>query len=240
MNWTFRILSWARRLAESGAGDSIYVGEADVARDRIDTHLRTRDFWTRLILFGSKDENLNKAHVQYLEARLVALAKAARRATLENGNVPLEPSLSEAEKADAEAFLADMLLIYPLLGVTAFESAGDLQPRDAALLHLRGPSASGTGRDTPEGFVVCAGAHARHETVPSTQAWMVQLREALKARGVLVTEGEHLRLTQDYTFDSPTAAAAVLLGRTANGRVEWRDEKGRTLKEIQEESLQAG
>jgi hypothetical protein len=73
-------------------GDSpqprIYIGEADVGRARIDSHLRGKDFWTHLILFTSKDENLNKAHVKYIESRLISLAQKAKRAELDNSNAP--------------------------------------------------------------------------------------------------------------------------------------------------------
>lgn len=55
-------------------------------------------------------------------------------------------------------------------------------------------------------------------------------------QGVLVDEKDHYRLSQDYTFNSPSMAAAVLLARSANGRVEWKDEKGKTLKAIQAET----
>jgi hypothetical protein len=53
-------------------------------------------------------------------------------------------------------------------------------------------------------------------------------------RGVVVPQGEALRFTQDYTFSSPSLASAAVLGRSSNGRVDWKDATGRTLKEIQE------
>jgi len=70
---------------ETGDGTRIYVGEADDLRSRIDQHITGKDFWTLLIAFVSKDDNLNKAHVRYLEARLCQLAKEAGRAVLDNG-----------------------------------------------------------------------------------------------------------------------------------------------------------
>lgn len=62
----------------------VFIGEADVGRDRIDNHLRNKDFWTRLTLFTGKDENLNKAHVRYIESRLIELANRAKRSELDN------------------------------------------------------------------------------------------------------------------------------------------------------------
>ena len=72
----------------------IYVGEADELRSRINQHFAgpsAKDFWTRAVAFTSKDENLNKAHVRFLESRLVALVSEAKRAHLENGNTPAPP-----------------------------------------------------------------------------------------------------------------------------------------------------
>jgi len=37
-----------------------------------------------------------------------------------------------------------------------------------------------------------------------------------------------------YLFASPSLAAGVMLGRPANGRVEWKAADGRTLKDIQD------
>ena len=53
---------------------SAYVGEGNVLLPRLDSHMKSKDFWTHGVAFISKDQSLNKAHVQYLEARLVQLA----------------------------------------------------------------------------------------------------------------------------------------------------------------------
>jgi Domain of unknown function (DUF4357) len=227
-----------------GSVSRVYIGEADVARARIDSHLKTKDFWNDLILFTSKDENLNKAHVRYLEARLVGIAREAKQAELDNGTIPQLPVLSEAETADAEAFLEDMLLIYPVLGVSAFARVQSTLAAEAhvqrPLLYLKGKQAQAQGRDTPEGFVVYAGAEARPVAVPSMHAYLEDFREKLKEEGVLAAEGQGVRLAQDYLFNSPSTAAGVLLGRSANGRIEWKDQEGRTLKAIQTAALGPG
>lgn len=60
----------------------IYIGETDDLRSRLDNHNKNLDFWDRAVAFGSKDDNLNKAHIRHLEGRLITLAKAANRAAL--------------------------------------------------------------------------------------------------------------------------------------------------------------
>ena len=101
----------------------VYVGEGDPIGPRLDQHAKNKDFWTHAVAFTSKDQNLNKAHVQFLESRLIDLAKAAKRCTLDNGNAPQTPSLSEADTAEVEGFLADVLLCVPVLGYGFFEAA---------------------------------------------------------------------------------------------------------------------
>ncbi len=229
---------------------SLYIGQADRARDRLDQHLRGKDDWTHVILFVSRDTTLNKAHVQYLESQLISLAQVARRADLTNGNAPGAPFLSEADRADADAFLDDMLIIYPILGVIAFEAHSvpppppgelppvGLPPRPRLYLNTRGARAE--GEDAAEGFIVFAGSTARVQTVPSIKRhpYLIALREELLNTGVLVSDAGVLRFTQDYRFNSPSTAGGVLIGGAINGRTEWRDAEGRTLKAIQERALE--
>lgn len=224
---------------ESGQLSRVYVGQGDLVLPRLDQHGRQKDFWTHAVVFTSKDQNLNKAHVQYLEARLVGLASEAKRAEIDNGNVPQLSALSEADRADAESFLADLLLCLPVVGVNHFEKPKALGPR-ARDLYLRAKGIEARGVDTAEGFVVLAGSHAVQEEVASIHAYLSDLRRSLLARDVLALAGATYRLTQDYTFNSPSTAAGVLLGRSSNGRVEWRDVQGRSLKEIQEQATSGG
>jgi hypothetical protein len=169
----------------TGLKDQLYIGEADEVRDRVDQHLKNEDFWTAVVAFTSKDENLNKAHVRYLEARLVQLASKAGRVTLLNGTAPALPKLSEPDRADMEAYLREMLVILPLLAVIAFEEI-DTQAAPADRLHLKGKGAQATGRDTAEGFVVYDGSLAPIDSVPSIHPYLQTHRERLQAEGVLV------------------------------------------------------
>jgi len=211
----------------------VYVGEGDGVLPRLEQHAKNKDFWTHAVVFTSKDQNLNKAHVQYLESRLVALASEAKRCELDNGNVPQLPALSEADAADASSFLSDILLCLPIIGVSLFEKARAVAPKSQELF-LRGKGIEARGVYGTEGFVVRAGSTAAKAEAPSLGSHLVDFRAALIGKGVLIDGGDVLRLSQDYTFSSPSAAGSVLLGRAANGRVEWKDATGKTLKEIQD------
>lgn len=220
-----------------GEGELLYVGEGDPIRPRLESHYAQKDFWTRAIGFVATGGLLNKAHVQFLEARLIALARAAKRVPLDNGNFPSEPTLSEADRADMLVFLDHMLGMLPVLGVHAFESAPAVAAKASPVLSCKGKGVLASGYEASQGFVVKAGSQAVTESVPSMQQHvrgMYDVRQELIANGVLTMADGLYRFTQDYSFSSPSTAAAVVLGRSANGRIEWKDAQGRTLKELQE------
>jgi hypothetical protein len=220
-------------------GNMLYVGAGDPIRPRLEIHYAQKDFWTRAIGFTTTTAGqLNKAHVQFLESRLIALARAAKRTPLDNANPPTEPSLSEADRADMEVFLGHMLGILPVLGVHAFEQAPKAPAAKAGpVLTCKGKGVQATGYEASQGFVVRAGSQAVADTAPSMVQHvrgMFDLRQELISNGVLEVQGGLYEFSQDYSFSSPSTAAAVVLGSSANGRVEWKAADGRTLKEIQE------
>lgn len=226
---------------EQGPRESrVYIGEADEVRTRLDAHQKEKDFWTDAFVLTTTDESLNKAHARYIEARLIGIAAAADNAKLDNGTAPPSPRLSEPETADMEGFLENALMLMPLLGVDVFDKtpASDavvaegqpLLPR----LFLKTLLTDAQGQDDPRGFLVFEGGLARREARLMGGGYE-RLRQRLIDDGLLVPDGtEQLRLTRSFVFDSPSAAASVLSGGSKNGRTEWRNAAGRTLKQIQE------
>src|SRR5579862_8305876 len=116
---------------------TVYVGEGETTRPRLEQHYREKDFWDSLIVFTSKDNKyLTKTHIKYLESRLYSLARDAKQCELDNDKVPQLPNLGVPETAAMEAFLEEMLIIYPLLGLTAFAVPG-VKPPPGRLLSLK-------------------------------------------------------------------------------------------------------
>ena len=102
---------------------TVYVGQADGTKNRIDSHDLNKDFWdTGIVFVSNSGGGLNRAHVTWLEYALVAQAHETKRCKIDNGNVPQEPALSEAEKADIQAFLREILQILPLVGLRVFDA----------------------------------------------------------------------------------------------------------------------
>jgi len=213
--------------------ERIYIGEGDPVRPRLDSHAAKKDFWTQGFVFISKDNNLNKAHVQYLEARLCELAAVAKRVELDNGNSPARPSLSEADQAEMEAFLAEMLVCFPVLGLSAFEMPAE-RAVTTRVYYAKARGTDAKGYESDEGFVVKAGSAVRSDEVESLPPSFSAMRRQLRDAGVIVDQGGQWVFTQDYVFGSSSTAASVVLGRNSNGRVEWKDDTGRTLKQVQE------
>ena len=186
--------------------------------------------------FVSKDDALNKAHIRYLESRLIGMAHGAGRARVANSTNPPDPPMSAADLAEAQGFLTEMLAIFPVLGVDAFEKP-EQKPMERVRYFLKGPDAAGQGEDRSDGFFVFPGATARIEETPSMSAGFRTLRAKLGGSGLFVQEGGVYRLTDGYLFKSPSAAATALLARNANGREEWKDAAGVTLKQHQTAEL---
>jgi hypothetical protein len=222
---------------EQGDGEMLYIGEGDPVRPRIEQHYAKKDFWTRAVFFVAGTGQLNKAHVQYLESKLIKQANASKRMPLDNVNSPAEPTLSEADRADMDVFLGNILGMLPVLGVDAFEQPVPKTYTGSPLLKCSGKGINATGRETAQGFVIYAGSFAARNQAPSIKYWpsVTEMRDKLLQNGVLEVDGSLLRFTQDYTLTSPSLASSIVLGRNSNGRIEWKDASGKTLRELQEE-----
>lgn len=224
---------------EDGNGETMYIGEGDPVGDRVNKHFANLDFWTRCAFFISSTGHMNKAHIQYLEAHLIRRAKEAKRVPLTNVPDPTDPTLSDMDRAFVEVFLQNLLGMLPVLGITAFEQtqAPVAFEKELPLLHCEGKGVAATGLDALQGFVVKIGSGAATDHTPSLFKHFPgakRIQEDLLKNGVLVPYNGNLRFTQDYVFSSPSLASTIVLGRVSNGRTDWKDARGRTLKELQE------
>lgn len=219
--------------SEGSVLPTIYVGEGDPVKDRLNQHYSKKDFWEWAVFFVTKDNSLNKAHVQHLESRLLSMARIAKQSNIENEKKELLPTLSEAETADMDSFLLDMLSIFPLVGLGVFEKT-ETTKKPGELLSVESKGIKASGYEDAKGFVVVKGSQLVKEEVPSIPQYVSTLRKDLLIQGVIVDNGQHYVFTQDQVFNSPSTAAGVLMGRNANGRTEWRNKEGRTLKQLQE------
>ena len=229
------ILSGADPL--SGA-PRVYIGEAEVLRDRLKQH-KSKEFWVSAIIFVSKDENLTKAHVRHLENRLLAEAVTAHRFTLEQ-NQPGGSKLPESDREDMEVFLSHIRQLLPVLGSDLLVPVAQpsAKQQSGGTLFCRMKGAEARGHRTPDGFVVLQGSTAVLQERQSAMKWphVVALRNKLIADGTLAQKDDFYRFSRDVEFSSPSAAASVIHGGSANGLLAWRTKDGRFLKELDEQA----
>ncbi len=225
---------------------AIYIGEGDAVLDRVASHDKdaSKDYFERVLLFVSKDENLTKAHVRWLEARLVARAHAANRATVKNGTGPVGGSLPEADAAEMGEFLEQAVLLAATLGLSVFESASSVVETASASVSTYEVALKGDGYDATavlaDGEVIVRkGSLCRTYEAPSLNANSVALRAELKSTGVLQATDAGLLFTQDYAFGSPSGAAQVVYGASVNGWDAWKFKSGKSLQSVREELAKA-
>lgn len=237
----------------------IYIGEGDTAINRISAHNKDvdKDFWDEAVVFVSKDDNLTKAHVRYVEARLIALAKVAKRSVVTNGTAPNEQGmLPEPDQVEMDEFIAQARLLLGALGYDIFELLKTSPPNASALAptqqlpEIVTPIFKFAGSnydatlvvDQNSGqFLVQSDSKARKAETPSLQPTYRNLREQLVQNGVLEDFDERsYRFTQDYAFSAPTPAAQVVCGTSANGRTAWKTvQENITFAEWQDAQLPA-
>ena len=215
---------------------AVYIGEGENVRDRLKRHL-SLPFWNRLVFFTSKDENLTKAHTRHLEGLLIEQARAVGRAVLTNG-MSSGSKLPESDREDMTVFLHRILQLLPVLGSDAFvpvsRAPGSRTEREKLFCRVKGCEAR--GHLTPAGLLVLRGSQAVLRAHPSAENYPATLaqRNELIAAETLVQDTDRYVFAEDVEFSSPSAAAAVVAGGSMNRLVAWRNEKGQTLKDLEE------
>jgi hypothetical protein len=219
---------------------AIYIGEAENIKNRIKAHL-TKDFWNQVTFFVSKDENLTKAHIKYLEGRLIELAKDSGRTTVMN-NQGSGARLPESDREEMEIFLEKMQQMLPALDVDAFVPAVAKQSEDQVkkeVLFCKIKNVVAKGYQTPNGFIVLKDSQAVIDERASAKKWPTVLaqRNNLIEEEILIPVGDTYVFTQNTEFSSPSAAAATIHGGSANGLLAWIDSKGKSLKQIEKDEV---
>lgn len=217
---------------------NVYIGEADELRSRIAGH-NAEDFWTDCVAFMSKDDFLNKGSVRYIESQCIEKANRDKQANLENKTKPPLAFLSEADSTTTNEFIDNLVYILAVSGYKIIRYYSPENFENEVLLYCNGPDAKAKGKETDEGFIVYKGSLTRVKETPTWEIGGVNLRKKLLENGVLQGVKNNSRsyiFSQDYVFTSPSAASGIVLARSANGRLDWKDGGGRTLKDLQKNS----
>lgn len=230
-------------LSEAGLPRS-YIGQSGSVGKRLEQHHQNKDFWNRAFVVISLTNSLTQTHALFLEWLAIAEATKAGRYGLENGNTGSQPYTPAPLQADCHEIHETAATLLATLGQPIFEplTSAPSAKGIVELFYCKGSGADGVGEYTTEGFVVYKGSKGRAEIVPSIQGTSHErMRSQLITEGVLTetagSSGSLLVFTRDHLFSSPSTAAMAVMGRSANGWVEWKTASGKTLDEVKRQGV---
>ncbi|QIQ22174.1 GIY-YIG nuclease family protein [Zophobihabitans entericus] len=234
---------------------TVYIGETENVYERLKQHIKNEEyFWQEVIFFTNKDENLTKAHIKYLESRLVDMAKIAGRYIVINANTPTCSTLPRSDIAAMEAFIRNQLVLLGAMGHRFLEPLTDIavkpetiknttknnQDNDLFYIHTKNAKAFATAQRTDEGMVILANSKALLVDGSSLSNKNKEIRDNLIEQGQLHLNSDYYVFTKDVLSASPSQAAAVVLGYSVNGREIWVNQNNQSLKTLEEESIKNG
>lgn len=237
-------------VGENGDGPLAYIGESENVWKRLQDHIARKDFWRQVVFVTSKDDNLTKAHVKYIESRFQALAERAKRIPLDKGKTSEQPNLPKPDRDAMEEYIQSARILLSALGFPYLEmptQGTTIKPSpsmatngDGGLVGLKltftvkKTGVQAAGAVTDEGFVVFQGSVGSKVLLPTLPPGWTALRDQGITTGAIVVTDTGITFTKDMLFSSPSAAAAVLAGGNRNGRRDWRASDGRSLKDLEE------
>jgi hypothetical protein len=221
-----------------------YIGESEDVFKRLAEHDRKKEFWNEVIIFTSKDENLTKGHIKYLESRLVEIAKLAERYQLENSNTPTRSILPRADAAAMEEFIDSIRLILGSLGhkilepvlikVPASTSTTDEEALVNYIFQFKVHKLTATGKLTDDGFLLLAGSQIAKKSNISMPGKSKLIKQKMIEDGVLEDYNDHYLLTKNQLISSSSYAASLVAGNSRSGPQSWKTGEGEILKTLEE------
>lgn len=233
-------------------GFQAYIGESEDVAGRLAIHSKSKgkenavnEFWDETVVLISKDENLTKSHVRYVESRLLSSNFDTSRWSIRNGNrasadagrLPIE------SKAEMNEFIEQGKILIGILGWdvfrdpknisdSSFEQVYDVantQQTEKLVFSCKGKTHDAKMVVAPNGdCIVQKGSKARLEIAKSTREALQAQRKALMDDNLLNREGDVLVFTSNYAFKSPSNAASVVSGANVNGHTSWVLPDGKT------------
>ena len=229
--------------------DVTYIGQATTRKNgegvmlRIQEHTRDThaDYFNDVIILTTQNNSFGPTEISYLENKFTQLAKEAGRYIVKNGNDPNPGNVTEEKESELDEIVENTLMIIGTLGYRVFvpmtkEVSQDLTDNHSTYLYLKRKTKKSnkvieaTCERTTEGFVVLEGSQVEIMDSPNLPVSLKEMRQNLIASRV-IQDGV---LKEKQLFSSPSYAAAFLLGMQTNGRTDWKDQDGRTLKELEE------
>lgn len=217
--------------SESTSGGAVYVGQTGDLRTRLNDHNKKKDFWERALVLISRTNSLTQTHAVFLEWHCIQELRKAKRFKDENGNSGSRPHTPDPLEADCYEIFETGATLLSSLGYPFFTPISSAKGAESEreIFYCKGGANDGKGEYTNEGFVVLKGSKASKENSASLGDWGESVRAKLIKDGVVREEGDFLVFQEDYLFGAVSTAALAVLGRRANGWIEWKDSSGQSL-----------
>lgn len=210
-----------------------YIGETENFKERVKDHDNKKGFWQKALIFVSKDEDITKADVQYLEHKAIDEAKKANTFVLsENKQIPKAPNLPEHQRDAMDEFFEDIKFLVSFMGCNIFDI---LQPKEEHLFYTKGRGCNARGYYNSSGFTVLKGSILANNCVTSFN-WKEKREKLIKEYATF--ENGNWVMNSDKTFSSPSTAADFCIGSSNNGWLVWKDMDNKTLDSVYRKQLE--
>lgn len=221
----------------------VYIGEANKLSDRISQHLKDSDksFAETIICFSSKDENLTVSHTKYLEQIAISQVSKSGEYRLVNKKEGNSINLPKMVQDEMDTFFDNMKILLPSLGYSVLHidsmTTQTIKWQKENLLMLVSGDFKASAKLTSNGIEVQKGSGMNQHETPSLSGSYSNLRKTLIEKGIVIEKSNKLEFVEDFEFSSPSTAAAIILGYSINGRVAWKDSRGKTMNDLEAEKI---
>lgn len=209
-----------------------YIGETEDCFERLKSHNKSKDFWNYAVVITSKSNTFTKSHVKYLEHICINAANEIGRYETENLTAPAKPYVTESMEADLMDNFETIKILLSTFGFPIFEEIRKSSVSKKEILYCKGKDAIAEGEMIDDGFVVLKGSKANKFETKTAGSWVTGMRQKLITDKIVIEDKGVYVFAEDFVFGSPSAAAASVLGRRANGWTEWKNKDGKTIDEI--------
>jgi hypothetical protein len=223
---------------ENDSKPEVYIGEAENCFNRLKEHNRSKEFWEMAVVFvtNNAQNQFTKTDVKFLERTSFDIAKDISRYKL-NQTTPQSSFVPEWRTVDLYDIFETIKILLSTLGFPVFESLRKSDRDDYVdIYYIRSKGIEAMGEYNEDGFVVFKNSVMHRGTTKSIHNYLISKRHALVKDKVVIEQGDHYIFTEDHQFTSPSQAAAVVLGRNANGWMEWKNKDGETLDVVKRKS----
>lgn len=228
--------------------DEVYIGQAGIRKNgegvlfRVAEHLKDEAYFSDAVMLTTQNNSFGPTEISYLENRFTNMAISTDRFNVRNGNDPNPGNVTEEKESELEDFVEYSKMVLGVLGYKVFvplvKSTVEeiVEENEELILYLSRKSKKSNKTieakcmRTNEGFVVLKDSMIEEIDSRAIPKTIKDIRENCREANEII-DG---RLTKNYLFNSPSYAAAFVLGMHTNGKTDWKTENGLTLKEFEE------